>query len=321
VIIPFFNSAPFIEDALRSVAAQSYQDLEVIMVDDGSADNSLAVARGALRRLGLRGRVVTRPQSVKKGAGASRNFAASLARGQTLAFLDSDDVWLSHHLQRALSALDKHGLDVGAYCAMASTFADGGGRLGLSPEAGFPATGPQDARPILLKGMIVPPNLCVRKTLFMEVGGYNEELACYEDWWLVLQLSAVTRFFFDPAVGSMVRVRLSSLSRQIAARGELAMSSAMYRDQFGLYSAIRKNGTFSEKDVVALRRYVEAWNARQISDLVCAGRFSEANRIVSALREAPSDTRGLLASVLSKVSADILVRTSRKSLKLFRLHS
>jgi glycosyltransferase involved in cell wall biosynthesis len=320
VVIPLFNSAPFIGEAISSVAAQTCRDLEVICVDDGSTDNSISLAQSALQEFGLVGSVVPRPSSVRKGAGASRNYGVSLAGGEIVAFLDSDDVWLSEHLERALAAFDKCGAEVGVYCAMGKTFMTTGEIVGVTPGAGFPEVGVQDALPILLRGMITPvPALCVRKSSFAKTQGFSETLKCYEDWWLVLQLARVTKFFFNSEFDCLVRVRGESASRETLGRSDvLVMSSAMYRDQFGIYSAFRKSQDFSQQDRAALRQYVEEWNSRQISDLVCAGRFSEANRIVSALLNAPSDTRGLLASVLSKVAADVLARTSRKSLRLLR---
>lgn len=320
VIIPVYNSAPFLREAIESVAAQSFRDLEVILVDDGSTDDSISVARTALKDFGLAGSIELRPATIAKGAGASRNFGVSLAHGEILAFLDSDDVWLPHHVERAVEMLDANGSDVGVYCAMGKTFVTGGEFVGVTPGAGFPAVGVQSALPILLQGMITPvPALCVRKSCYTLTQGFSEALKCYEDWWLVLQLANVTRFFFSPEFDCLVRVRSESASRETLGQGDLlVMSSAMYRDQFALYSAFSKDPSFSAHDRSSLRRYVEEWNARQISDLVCAGRFSQARRIVSALLEAPSDTRGLLGSVLSRVTADVLARTSRKSLRLLR---
>ncbi|GLS19943.1 hypothetical protein GCM10007874_29600 [Labrys miyagiensis] len=93
VVIPVYNRARVIRDAVDSVLKQSFQDFEIIVVDDGSTDNSCArIATVADSRMRL---------VVQKNAGASaaRNRGIDLARGHFVAFLDSDDTFLPHHLE------------------------------------------------------------------------------------------------------------------------------------------------------------------------------------------------------------------------------
>ena len=320
VIIPVYNSSAFLAEAVSSVAAQTFRDLELIIVDDGSTDDSVNVACVALAKSGLAGKVLDRPASAPKGAGASRNFGAIVAKGEFLAFLDSDDIWLPCHVQRAVTVFDENGHDVGAYCAMAKTFSDNETSLGFSPNGGFPSTGVQDAKAILLNGMIIPPNLCVRKSSFLQTRGFSEALACYEDWWLVLQLARITRFFFSPEVDSLVRVRLSSLSRQRSTDGALTMSPAMFRDQFGLFDEVTRSGLFSAEDEAQLREYVVGWNAKQISDLVAGGNIREGARIVSALWRPSIQSAGLTCAVLTRVCAAVSTRALKKLFRLLRGH-
>jgi len=88
VIIPAYNRAPFIAQTLRSVLAQSFTNFEVIVIDDGSTDDTVAIARSFETSFSSRLRIVQQPN-----AGPARNHAASLATGDYLAFLDSDDLW------------------------------------------------------------------------------------------------------------------------------------------------------------------------------------------------------------------------------------
>ena len=88
VIIPVYNGGRFIAQALRSVAGQSLAPLETIVVDDGSTDNTEEEVAGFTGAMPL----VYRRQE-RRGAGAARNLAASLARGDWLGFLDADDLW------------------------------------------------------------------------------------------------------------------------------------------------------------------------------------------------------------------------------------
>src|SRR4051812_49232056 len=85
-VIPCFNGAAYLGDALASVLSQDFTDVEAIVCDDGSTDGSRDVARG----LGARVRVVAQDH---RGAAAARNLGVSHARGELLAFLDADDLW------------------------------------------------------------------------------------------------------------------------------------------------------------------------------------------------------------------------------------
>jgi glycosyltransferase involved in cell wall biosynthesis len=100
VIIPVYNRAPALRVAILSVQAQSWRDFEVIVVDDGSADNPAAIvdAFGDPRIRFVR--------QANAGGGAARNTGIDLARGRFVAFLDSDDVFLPHHLAAMQAALD-----------------------------------------------------------------------------------------------------------------------------------------------------------------------------------------------------------------------
>jgi glycosyltransferase involved in cell wall biosynthesis len=87
VIIPVFNGEQYLGEAIESVIAQTYRPIEIIVVDDGSTDNSGAVAR---RYDGL----VKYFRQTNQGTAAARNHGVSFARGNYLAFLDQDDLWL-----------------------------------------------------------------------------------------------------------------------------------------------------------------------------------------------------------------------------------
>jgi len=101
VIMPAFNAAYFIEEALLSVLAQNYQPLEILVVDDGSTDDTAAV----VARFGDKIRYIRQSNA---GPGAARNKGLEFATGEWIAFLDSDDTWLPGKLakQAALMAAD-----------------------------------------------------------------------------------------------------------------------------------------------------------------------------------------------------------------------
>jgi len=97
VVIPVYNHGRYLGEAIESILAQSYRPTELIVVDDGSTDDTAAVAR----RFEARVRYVCQQHS---GAAAARNHGVELARGEYLSFLDADDLWLADKLARQMAA-------------------------------------------------------------------------------------------------------------------------------------------------------------------------------------------------------------------------
>ena len=99
VIIPTYNRADLVRQAVASVKAQTFRDFEIVVVDDGGTDGTCEVL-SAGREL----RVLRHPD--RRGVAAARNTGVAAARGEWLAFLDSDDLWLPDKLARQISWLE-----------------------------------------------------------------------------------------------------------------------------------------------------------------------------------------------------------------------
>lgn len=106
VITHFLNSKEFFREALDSVLAQSYQGWELLLVDDGSTDGSADVALSYEREHPGKVRYIQHPGRENRGMSASRNLGVEHARGEYIAFLDADDVWLPEKLSRQVAILD-----------------------------------------------------------------------------------------------------------------------------------------------------------------------------------------------------------------------
>jgi len=101
VITPAYNSAAYLAETIASVLSQTFRDLELIVIDDGSTDDTTAVARRFARR-DQRVRIFEQPN---RGAAAARNVALREGRGEFYALIDSDDVWMPHFLSDQLAIL------------------------------------------------------------------------------------------------------------------------------------------------------------------------------------------------------------------------
>jgi len=178
VIIPVFNSAKTVTRALDSVVGQTFADLEVIVVDDGSTDQGAQLAEQA----GIEGLTVIRhPEN--RGAAAARNTGIKAARGNWIAFLDSDDSWKPEKLARQIAALAMPANAGCRACATGYILHKHGQaltvRLNLSPDR---------FRHDILFGCTISPGttLLVDQRVFEDVGLFDEKLRRLEDWdWLL----------------------------------------------------------------------------------------------------------------------------------------
>ena len=105
IIIPVFNREKFVATALKSVKSQTFRDWELIIVDDGSSDNSVDRCLKCLEGVANHYEIVHQDNA---GAGAARATGIKHCRGTYIAFLDSDDEWYAHHLESCVAALEKN---------------------------------------------------------------------------------------------------------------------------------------------------------------------------------------------------------------------
>ena len=118
IIMPTYNRADTILRAISSVQAQSFQDWELVIVNDGSTDNTAEL----LQNLDSRIKVVNQPN---QGVTAARNTGLRHCTSELFAFLDSDDQWLSHHLELCVAFLASHPEAMIVSCELLEDFGDG----------------------------------------------------------------------------------------------------------------------------------------------------------------------------------------------------
>jgi len=177
VIIPAFNRAEQIGAAINSALTQTFGDIEIIVVDDGSTDKTVGVVREVTDD---RVRLVAHERN--RGAAAARNSGIAAAQGEFIAFLDSDDTWMPEKLERQLSLLSANSSAEAAICGAHIRLLD----QGRSFDAELPQ--PDDWLKRLLADCGVNPGatLVIRRAAATAIGPMDEELPRFEDWdWLV----------------------------------------------------------------------------------------------------------------------------------------
>lgn len=110
IIIPVYNVENYIEVTLRSLLNQTYNDYELILVDDGSSDNSMSVAENVLKDNSFSNYIMLREEN--SGQGEARNYGMSVARGEWLFFMDSDDILPSYALAKLIETAEKKNADM-----------------------------------------------------------------------------------------------------------------------------------------------------------------------------------------------------------------
>jgi glycosyltransferase involved in cell wall biosynthesis len=175
VVVPTFNRARLLPEALDSIFAQTCRPLEVLVVDDGSTDDTESVLQPYVARHGVR---VLRQSN--GGPSAARNRGMEAARGEYVAFLDSDDLWLPVKLAVQIPALDARPEAVMSY----SNF------LEFDPDTGSVRThyrrrevrsGDLYRTLVCKKLHCAPPTVVVRRTTALRIGGFDEMLRLSED--------------------------------------------------------------------------------------------------------------------------------------------
>ena len=205
VVIPTYNRAETIEQALESVYAQTCTDYEIIVVDDGSTDGT-----DALLAKHARGNKVRSIYQANAGVSAARNRGVEMAGGRYIAFLDSDDLFVADKLAKQLAVFGAMP-DLGFVHANFAKFNDAGEDLGVRDMSHFQGR----VYPWILQewsALMALPSLLVRRDVFFEVGGFDETITWGEDIDLYFRIARRYNLGMVPEVLCKVRVHPGSAS-------------------------------------------------------------------------------------------------------------
>lgn len=212
VVIPAHNATDLIVNALDSVRAQTFRDYEVIVVDNGSTDDTYGLVSGYIAGAGMRGRCV---RQENRGIAGARNRGLAEASGEYIALLDHDDTWTPDKLERVLSVFsDDPGLCV--VCSKARMVNERGEVIGVLN------TGP-DQKDIYTALLFKRNYLAVSYSVFkrscaLEIGGFRTDpvYSTVEDYDFWIRLSRKCRFRFIPDLLGDYMVRSTSASAAVS---------------------------------------------------------------------------------------------------------
>ena len=182
VIIIFLNAEQFIQEAIDSVFGQTYEEWELLLVDDGSTDGSTAIAQSYAADHPTRVRYLEHSEHANCGMSASRNLGIRHARGKYVAFLDADDTWFSFTLEEQVTILETYSEAAMVYGPLLWWYSWNGNpkdsqrdyveRLGVPPNS---LIRPPRLLPLfLLDKAAVPSGMLVRREAVERVGGFED---------------------------------------------------------------------------------------------------------------------------------------------------
>ncbi|MEO6392805.1 MAG: glycosyltransferase [Pyrinomonadaceae bacterium] len=211
VIIPVFNQARFVRQAVDSALAQTRVPIELIVINDGSTDETATEL--ASYESEPRVRVIAQEN---RGVAAARNAGAALAQGELLAFLDADDIWLPEKLARQVERFVREP-EVGLIHTGVLEVDEAGETLSVRMD-GLEGDVALDLllfqRPVILgggSGMLIPA------TIFAELGGFDERLSTSADWDLFFRVAANHRVGFVPEIMLHYRIHGANMHGNIPA--------------------------------------------------------------------------------------------------------
>ncbi len=293
VVIPTRDRADLVGKAVGSALGQTLRDIEVIVVDDGSRDNT----REAVKSFGDP-RVVYVRHRASRGGSAARNTGITSARGNYIAFLDSDDEWLPEKLERQVSKIAAASADVGI--VYTGYWIVGNGNRELGPVPGKKGYIFEDE---LLTDYVSPTScVLVKKRCFERVGGFDESLPARQDYDLWMRLSKY--FCFEYVKEPLVNIFFDSNMR---------ISSSLKNQIQAEQRILEKVKKELESLPAAPRRHIISYHYYRMGKCYCVNGDSSLGRdcFVSAIKEYPFSLRYFLFLVISAFGSGFYRSLSR----------
>lgn len=182
VVIPTYNRSHLIARAIQSVLDQTYQDLEIIIVDDGSTDSTEEIVKSFKND-----NIIYIQHNINKGPSAARNTGIKASKGEYIAFQDSDDEWLPEKLEKQIDVFCNSPLEVGVvYTSIIRIEND---KKIYIPRDCFTLKEGKIHDELLKENFVGTPAVLIKKECFEKTKYFDENLPALEDWELWIEIS------------------------------------------------------------------------------------------------------------------------------------
>ena len=247
VVTIFFNEEKFIEEAVESVFAQKYGNWELLLVDDGSTDKSTEIARRFAEKHPEKVRYFEHDGHKNRGMSASRNLGIRNAVGEYIAFLDADDVWLPHKLERQVAILDSQPRAAIVFGTTQYWYSWTGSPedrerdfvpdLGVEPDKLFrPPTLLTLLYPLGKATAPCPSDLLLRREVIEHIGGFEEEFrGMYEDQVFLVKAYLKEAVFVSSECWDRYRIHPTSCVSLTERAGEYNSARKLFLNWFQTY--------------------------------------------------------------------------------------
>lgn len=227
IVIPVFNREVFISLAVKSVLSQTFNNFELIILDDTSTDNTFNIIEKFLSD--SRVLAVRHPKNI--GITANRNYGLSVARGEYIAMLDSDDIWLDKHKLE----LQVNTLDTNPSIGIIGTFArriDATGKITGNITNNI--SNDLIKKSMMYKNQFTQSSVLIRKKALDDVGWYNEKIPIWEDYELWLRIGEKYQFRNIPEFLTGYREHEGNISKESEGKSIKAywMIYKLYRKKY-----------------------------------------------------------------------------------------
>lgn len=272
VVVPSYNRSDLILSALESIRTQTFRPIEIVVVDDGSTDDTCEVVSEWARKNVEPGKLRLRlAQQANQGANAARNLGIREASGEVIAFLDSDDRWLPEKLEKQIALLNSEDEIGGVYCGLRNVDLLSGKKD--TPEPRTYPTG--DLLQQLLVHDVTEATSCwiVRKKCFQQVGTFDTDLPARQDWDMWIRLSEKYKIECVPEIlvemgnhlGERVR---SKAEREILAHRVIFRKYACLRRKFPFWlSLIARSAMYRRRGRVYFHRKI-SWSRALLMQII-----------------------------------------------------
>lgn len=307
VIIPCYNCDRFLLETVSSVFNQDFTDYEIILIDDGSTDNTLEVIKS------FGDKVIAEFQE-NRGASYTRNRGTALAKGEFIQYLDADDLLRPNTLEKRVKALRDTTADV-AYCDWQNLVEgeDGKFQLGEIISRKIEDIHPNPEIALFTKFWSPPAALLYRRSIIDKIGGWNESLPIIQDARFLLDAALVGgKFVHVPGIGADYRVHgNTSLSR----RNPVAFVKDCFINGCQVEEVWKNQGALTPEHCQALAQLYD-YTARTLfmaDEELFAENLRRLYEFQPGFRPSFPKIAGIMSAILGRQGAKFMIKLSGRS--------